>query len=188
MFAMRARKLFLKFLAIMIPVFLLCTAAGLAALSRYALRGNVEEVTARVGNHAARVAVTLGRYQPEEAGSSLAYDLMGSLMADQAVVCVQWTPGAGSAAPVYTVARVGGCGASSDDPARVQRMTLPSGKSDAKLTVKFETSEIEQAARRYFSYSALILFIAAAGALLAAGAGFHQFVGKPLRRLTNRHP
>ena len=150
MLEMRAKKLFLKFLAIMIPVFLVFTAAGLAGLSRYALRGNVEEVTARVGNHAARVAATLGRHQPDSGNGNLVYDLMGSLMADQAVICVQWAA-PGTSSPAFTVPRVGGCGIGADDPARIQSMTVPSGRAGATLTVRFATAEIEQAARRYFA-------------------------------------
>ena len=166
-----AGRLFLKFLAFLIPVFLLLSAAGLSAMTRYQFRHGLDDLTARIGNHAARIATALGRYEPEGLGA-FGDDLTGSLLADNAVGCAEVR--FGNAAP-----RMIGC-LNSD---AAQQLDLPFGNAGGVLTVRFSTAEIESASQRNFIFATGAMFIGLLAAILAGAFGFRQVIGVPLSRL-----
>ncbi len=159
-----AGRLFLKFLAFLIPVFLLLSAAGLSAMTRYQFRHGLDDLTARIGNHAARIATALGRYEPEGLGA-FGDDLTGSLLADNAVGCAEVR--FGNAAP-----RMIGC-LNSD---AAQQLDLPFGNAGGVLTVRFSTAEIESASQRNFIFATGAMFIGLLAAILAGAFGFRQVI------------
>lgn len=166
-----------RFLGLQVPIFLICAAAGLALLNRHDEKGQIQALTARVGNRAAHVADALTRHDPlGKAG--LAQDLLSPLSNDPAVVCVEFRPN-----PIGPIraALPPGLGCTGAPPG--EEITLPVAELDSPLTLRFSVREVEDAARARF---ALTLAILLAAFLIAAGSaaiGFWHIVARPLTRL-----
>ena len=174
-----SRKLFLKFLAWMLPVFLALTAAGLYLATDSISRTDMDSLTARVGNHAGRIAVALGRHDVVKL-QQFGHDLLGGLLADPAIACAELRQ-SGQSKPTLTAPRRIGC----HDAAGMEKLVLPSGWKGAKLIVYFSTDEVKKAAASYRFAMLLTLAVGLAFAIIAGAFGFRQTVGRPLLQLRN---
>lgn len=167
-----------KFLLSVVPVFVLASGAGLSWLAEHGARRHLDELTARVGNHAAQVAAVVGRPGVLE-DEATASRVLATLLADRAVQCAELTVAGPDARRLLAPRGVGCLG---QDPGERLELSV-AAPSHAALAVRFSTRELVEAraARREFS-----LLVVALGFVLAVGssaAGFHWTVGAPLRRL-----
>lgn len=80
--------LFLKFLLVLVPVFLVLSAVGALLVQREDSRARELEVASRVGNLSARVAAALDRHDAD-GRAGLAQDLLAPLANDVAIRCVE---------------------------------------------------------------------------------------------------
>lgn len=171
-----AGKLFLKFLAYLIPLFLLLCSVGLAMLASYETRNNTSELTARIGNHAARIATALGRYEPEQLGS-FGEDLTASLLADPSVACAEVR--FNNETPRIRAPRMVGC----LNAEASQQIDLPFGAAGGVLTVRFTARELDARSRQTIFFAAFALAGSLFAAMFAGAVGFRQVIGLPLSRL-----
>ena len=172
------RSLQVKFILTVIPLFVLASAVGLSWLAEHDMRKNLEELAARVGNHAAHVAAVVGRPGVLE-NEAIASRVLATLLADGAVQCAEVE--VAQPAPRRVLAPRG-IGCLGQEPGERLELAL-GGLEHATLVVRFSTREIDEArtTRREFS-----LLVTALGFALAVGCsaiGFHWTVGVPLRRL-----
>lgn len=174
-----SRKLFLKFLAWTLPVFMVLTSIGLFLATDFVSRTDMDSLTARVGNHAGRIAIALGRHDAEKL-EAFGHDLLGSLLAEPAVASAELRR-SGQSSPLLTAPRHFGC----KNVAQAQVLELPSGRNGNRLTVYFTTDEVHAAARQYRLALLATLGMALLGASLAGAFGFRQSVGKPLTLLAD---
>ena len=171
-----AGRLFLKFIAFLIPVFLLLSAVGLMGLTRLQLRDDIDQLSARVGNHAARIAAALGKHDLA-ALNVFGEDLISGLLADKAVACAEVR--IGDAAPRIRAPKMVGC-LNSDG---TQQLDLPFGAENGTLTVRFSLKEVEQASARNLLFAILAMLAGLVAATIAGAIGFRQVIGKPLAYL-----
>ena len=174
----RPRRLLLKFLLILAPVFVLATIPGVWVMVDRELRENQELLAARVGNNAARVALALERHF--DAGiDGPARDLIGLLAVDRAFLCAELIDPSGGR--VFLAHPRGlPCGSRRDG----QILKIPVGE-DGNLTlcVRYTDAELKEARFRQFSIAMFIVAVAFVVALLSSAIGFSLIVGRPLGQL-----
>ena len=85
MFEAFRRRLVAKFLAWLMPTFLVASAGALYFIAERDLRQEIDFITARVGNHAGRVAAALAR-ENVAGDPAIAADLVASLKIGRAHV------------------------------------------------------------------------------------------------------
>jgi signal transduction histidine kinase len=171
----RPRRLLLKFLLILAPVFVLATLPGVWVMVDRELRQDQELLAARVGNHAARVALALERHFV--AGhEAAARDFLGLLAVDRAFVCAELVGRAGGDA-LLTHPRGLPCTGRADG----QLLKIAVGEDgDLTLCVRYTDAELKEARFRQLSIAMVIVAVAFVVALLASAVGFRLIVGRPL--------
>jgi methyl-accepting chemotaxis protein len=174
--AVATRILFLKFLAWMVPVFLLLTGAGLYVATDFLQGKDMDNLTARVGNHSGRIAAALGRHQGEKL-ALIGNDLLGSLLADPAIACAELRAD-GKPAPLLSAPRFIGCKGGHE----LHMLALPAGLG-RRLAVYFSTREVTQAAASNRFWMLVVLLSGMGVACVAGAFGFRQTVGRPLSDL-----
>ena len=174
----RPRRLLLKFLLILAPVFVLATIPGVWIMVDRELREDQELLAARVGNNAARVALALERHY-EAGADGPARDLIGLLAVDRAFLCAELIDPAGGR--VYlTHPRGLACGGRSDG----QILKIAVGEEGRlALCVRYTDAELRDARFRQFSIAMFIVAVAFVVALLSSAIGFSLIVGRPLGQL-----
>ncbi|MEZ5826828.1 MAG: EAL domain-containing protein, partial [Geminicoccaceae bacterium] len=176
-----AAGLFLKLALLLVPAFSLPAAAGLYWLAAIDIKAEHDRLTARIGNAAARVASAIENHLYDGHTldeTDLPKALIGTLMSDQAVRCVELV--------------------GLDD--RELHLTAPSGigctgqvieasveipiyaDEEYGLLVHLSLAEIHEAQHSRREFSLFMLLGGLAIALLAAWAGFRMIVGRPLAR------
>ena len=178
MLRLSAGKLFLKFLAYMAPVFLALAALGLHGVTRYAVRGESDLLAARVGNHGARMAAALGRFDAGRLADA-GPDLMGSLMADPAIGCAEYRA-AEKSAPDLAVPALAGCAGQGGG---LIKLDIAGDAPGQLLTIYYSSEEVDSAARNYLILGGLVGLAGLLAALIAGGIGFQRTIGAPLSRL-----
>jgi PAS domain S-box-containing protein len=172
------RSLSAKFLFVLVPVFLVVAAIGFAFLSQFDHRADAEMLAARVGNHAARVAGAIAR-QSAQINPPLAQDLIASLAADRAVLCVEIRK-TGSDRLVAAMPPVIGC----KNVAAGHRLSLPVGDDNTfGLSAVFSEAEVSAAADGRRTLMLLLLAVAFAVSTISAVIAFRWIVARPLARL-----
>jgi methyl-accepting chemotaxis protein len=171
-----AGKLFLKFLAFSLPIFLVLCAAGLTLFSRYETRTMANELSARIASRAEQVSTALGRYDPVQLGT-LGQDLTNSLLGDGAVACAEVR--INNDAPVVRAPTSSGC----DNMQAPHRVDMPIGQTGGVLTVRFSTRQIEALATQNMWFAIFALMGGFVAAVIAGAIGFRQVIGVPLNRL-----
>ena len=172
------RSLQAKFLLCVVPLFVLASTVGLSWLAEYDMRRNLDNLAARVGNHAAYVASALDR--PDVVvDDAIASRVLATLLADGAVQCAELDVGRPGFRRILAPRGVGCLGQQPGEQLELAFDRL----ENARLVVRFSTQEIKDArtARREFS-----LLVTSLGFVLAVGCsavGFHWAVSVPLRRL-----
>ena len=171
-----SRSVFLKFLGLQAPVFLLVLAVGLHMLASYRIQRGQEEMGARIGSSAGRVAGLISRLDLDsEAGH--ANQLVSLLMSDRGIACVELYAD-GKPDPRVSAPRLVGC-----KGAAASQFTMIPVEGAFELRVGLSTSEIDQIRNEARDFN---LLIAAASLLLssiAAGFAFRAVILKPLKRL-----
>jgi len=170
--------LFLKFLTIIVPVFLVLSALGMWAMTSHDLKKERGNLAARVGNLAARAAGAISRNKTVTARSH-AQDMLSALAADRAISCVE-LKSKRDGSVLNRLPPAQGCKGVRDG----QSLVLPSSDDGSvMLHIVFNEKEITNASRLRWNISLLAVLSAFVIALLSAAIGFQLIVGRRLNRL-----
>jgi diguanylate cyclase (GGDEF)-like protein len=174
---MRA-SVYTKFLLYSVPLFVILSASGLFLFAEYATRNSLDELTARIGSHAGRVAGLISRTQIE-AGRGGAPDLISTLLSDRAVQCAEIRLSSGGAAVIAAPRGVGCLGQES-----AHKLELPLVEPrGATLVVRFTTAEVDEERRARREFTFLVIAFGFVLAIATTALGFRQAVGRPLASL-----
>ena len=172
------RGLFVKFLVVMVPVFLLLAIPGISLIIEHELREERQNLAARVGIQAARIAILLGR-QGSSSIAPFAQDILKILAADPAFRCAEYRPRDPNAL-IFMVPMLLGCSKFSG----TEQLTIPIGDPPvADLLVRFSDDEIRQVELKQQYLTLVLVGVGFLFSILAASLGFRLIVGKPLRQL-----
>ena len=178
------RGLLVKFLWVMVPLFLALSVPGIGALVDHQRRDTEEALAARIGNQAARVAAAFGRHRAT-ANPSLAQDLLEPLAADRAFLCAEVRSRA-TGRRLAAAPRQQGCSKLSESQTAEMRLSLPIGDDGAAtLIVRFTSLEVVKANAQHRSLWLSVVGLSFLIAILAAAIGFRIIVGRPLGQLLN---
>src|SRR5258708_404425 len=173
----RSRSLLVKFLLILVPVFLCLAVPGIGYLVHLQLRMDQDALARRIGSQAARAAGALARHDPRS-DRVLAQDLLAPLAADRALFCAELRDADGALLAALPPAH--GC----VDREGVGELVLPvRGAETGSLLVRFTAIELREAQRLEAALAISVVTVAFLCALLAATIGFRLIVGTPLRLL-----
>jgi diguanylate cyclase (GGDEF)-like protein len=147
-------------------------------LDRYKLTELRNELSARVGAYAARVAATVDDLDWQN-DQPVIRRVVDTLLADRAIECAEIGVAGDSVKPIVLPTGVG-CQGVKD----LRRFDIPLiGRAGATLSVGFTTAEIAQFRHEANSFAALIALFSGALSLAASLIGFRRIVGKPVERL-----
>ena len=172
------RGLTLKFLLVVVPVFLALSIPGLTILVAHELRQEHDGLATRIGAVSARAATLLDRHNGIQ-DHRLAQDVLASLAIDRAIVCAElWLAGKSTAfakVPAYK-----GCKGQTE----AQGLKIQVGaRGPAHLVVKFSDAELTKAETKQQTLTLLVVGLSFLFAILAAAIGFRLIVGRPLGQL-----
>jgi PAS domain S-box-containing protein len=178
-----AHRLFAKLVLVLVPAFVLPASIGLWWLAALDIEAEHNRLTSRIGNATARVAHAVARQLERDVDSvatrTTVQELLGTLLSDQAVVCVELIRGSEADPLALAPARIGCLGQVIDIDIEV---ALP-GRTSDRLIVYLSTDEIRAARRSRRELSFVMLLGGLAIALLASWVGFQSIVGRPLGTL-----
>ena len=167
-----------KFLLVVVPLFLLLSVPGLYFLVGMELRDDQDNLAARMGNKAARIASLLERHGGLE-NQSLAQGSLATLADDQAFLCAELTIEGLADTFAAMPAHIGCAG----QPEKLF-LDVPLGDArNANLHLRFTDSELAVAATKQRNLTQLVVAVSFLFAVLAAVAGFRLIVNRPLSRL-----
>ena len=171
------RRLFGKFMLLLLPIFAAATAAGLILVSQFFMRDEQNLLNARIGNLSARVSSIIATQSPANDPKALE-SYLGILMADPAVRCVELTAPTGErlAANPHRI----GC----KGQERYEKLNLRQpDSSGALLTIRYSSDELAtiRGDKQLFTQLALLVGVLVAG--LASWIGFRVFIGRPVGTL-----
>lgn len=172
------KRLSVKFLIVLVPVFLIISLIGLVALSQYDQRKDSDALASRIGNQVVRLAGAYARHDAWK-DKALARDLIAALASDRAVLCVEirdsGTGDLSAAMPANLGCRTVDSG---------HRLAIPiEGARPAILTTIFSDEEITAAADARRALVLLLISIAFFVSVITAAISFRLIVGRPLKRL-----
>ncbi len=171
-------SIYLKFLGIQVPVFLLSLALALHIVSGRLVRDAEAELAARVGALVSRtgglVADTDVAIEADAANRQLAL-----LLTDRAIRCAELTGGGVPERAVAAPRRIGCTGAGHDQTVSVSIQN----DEGPVLNVGFSTDEITEVRRSVRTYGGLLGLLGMMLAALAASISFRTVVGEPIGRL-----
>ena len=173
-----SRGLIQKFLLVFVPAFVLLASVGFWQLLEFDSRTARAELTARIGNQAARASMALSRHGALTF-APLARDLLAPLTVDRAVACTSLQrTGADGLPGAISI------GLECSQPETGHAITLPiNDGSGTELVVQFSDAEIlaQHEMRRNLLLS--VLFFAFVSAVLSATLGFRLVVQRRLDTL-----
>ena len=173
--------LFAKLLLLLVPAFTLPAAAGLWWLASADIKAGHDRLTARIGNAAARVAGAIENHLLDGYGigeTGLAEALIGTLMSDQAVRCVEIV---GHDDREIRLAAPPGIGCRGQVIETVVEIPILADE-EHDLLVHLSLAEIREARRSRRELSMIMLLGGLAIAIAATWVGFRLIVGRPLAR------
>ncbi len=178
-----ANRLFTKLALLLVPGFVIPASIGLWSMAAFDMEAAHNRLTSRIGNAAARVVAATGRLRDAGIGESamrgVVQELLGALMADQAVRCAELFSGRTGESLSLVPPRIGCTGESID-----VSIEMPlDGPDDDRLVVHLSTAEIVQARQSRRELALLMLVGGLAIALGACWVGFRLIVGRPLDSL-----
>jgi PAS domain S-box-containing protein len=173
-----ASLLFGKFLMVLVPVFLLTSAAGLSFISERLAQDTHNELSARIGAQSAHVAAALGRVgQLRENIAS--QDLISTLLFDEAILCAEVKPHADALAVLVAPKGLGCVGQEA-----AERFALPLGfDGENMLHVRFTTAEVDATRQSHREFTLLVMVFGLLISISASYIGFRRIVGRPLKAL-----
>lgn len=172
-----ARRLFGKFLLVLVPIYLVCSTLGLSYIGQRAISDDEVALTSRVADRAAFIANRLASRQADLGPT--ASEIVETLLSDPAIACVE-VIGPTSPAPLITAPSGSGCGGIATDA----RAEVPIGADGGRtLVAHYRTDEIAplRDVRRMRAAIAVVL-----GLVVAIGANYLAFrllVGRRLDTL-----
>lgn len=170
--------LFTKYLAVLVPVFLLLAVPGLTAIVFFELRTHSETLSSRMGNQAARASAAFVRHGAQS-DPSLARDLLAPLAADRAFLCAEIRRQGQSGFLAAIPAKIGCLKQNSEN--RLDMEIDDDGQYS--LTVLFSDAEIAEAAKLRQTLTILVVVFAFFFATVAAALCFRQIVTRPLHKM-----
>lgn len=174
--------LYLKLSSILIPSFAGIAAIGLYFLTERLVSDASDELGARVGNAAARVANGVERLAEKDHASGVplqqAGHLLNVLMADPAVACVEIR--ALDGATVVAAPKGLECAAQRHDATLSLSIYFP---DDMDLVVRYTLDELDYVRVKQHRVAGFILAAGLVVALLTNWLSFRVIIGRPLRRL-----
>ncbi len=182
--AVRGTRLFAKLVLVIVPCFLAASSTGLFRLAEFDLQQGRDSLATRIGNATARVASALERSGMAHVGDAvwleeLPQELLSTLLADQAIRCVELKSGENGETRLSAPFGLGCVGQVFD-----QSLDLPvSIDGDHILLVHFSTEELEAARRSRREFSILTLAAGLLITVLSSWFAFALIVGRPLGQL-----
>ena len=173
-----ACRLFGKFLLILIPVFLLTSAAGLSFISERLAQDTHNELSARIGARSAHVAASLSRNG--QLGESIAsQDLISTLLFDEAILCAEVKSHKDAPAVLVAPQSLGCVGQEA-----AAQFAIPLGlDGENMLYVRFTTPRSTPTRQSHREFSMLVMVFGLLISIVASFIGFRSIIGKPLKRL-----
>ncbi len=172
------RSLSVKFLVVVVPIFLALSIPGLTLLVKNELRQEHDGLATRIGAAAARAATLLDHHDGIQ-NRRLAQDILGSLAVDRAFLCAELRIVDTAKALVQVPAHMGCAG-----QAEGADLIIPVGASGrARLVIKFSDAELVYAKTKRQTLTLLVVGLSFLFAILAAAVGFRLIVGRPLGQL-----
>ncbi len=178
-----ANWLFAKLALLLVPGFVIPASIGLWSLAALDMEAAHDRLTSRIGNAAGRVAAATRRIRDTGIGETAMRDaeqeLLGTLLADQAVRCAELFSGRTRDRLSLVPPRIGCTGEAID-----VSIELPlDGPDDDRVVVHLSTAEIALARQSRRELALIMLVGGLAIALGACWIGFHLIVGRPLESL-----
>ncbi len=167
-----------RFLLCIVPMFLLASGVGFLLELDFDKRGSIDQLGARIGNQAGRIAATLARHHSVQ-NQPLAQDLIATLSSDRAVMCVELRTSQGNALIASMPPKVG-CSARNGE----HQLLLPvASEPPSKLRIGFSSQEVDvenlHHSNTMISAIILVLLVLVASTVLA----FRFIVSNRLTRL-----
>lgn len=176
------RRLYIKFLLVLVPLFLVFEVPGQYLLIRYEARDDSEALAARIGSQAARVAGAITRHVSRfdvQFDVALARDFLSTLAVDPAFLCAEVHAATPDRVLVAAPQQIGCTGQETG-----LRLELPIGTDNAQsLVVRFTDAEIHTHQQLRQTLVMLVIALGALVAAVAASFGFHLVVSRPLGRM-----
>lgn len=177
--------LYAKLAAVLVPSFLLVSAAGLSWISADRMQAAREQMALRIGNAQARVGAALERYSDRAVGpvdwsKPIVMELLNSLLSNPSVSCVELRAADVQTGTLATVPQGLGCTDQPiDDVSVIDLYTEP----PTLLRVMYHEQELIEARASQREFSTLILVGGMVVALLTSWLAFRYVVGRPLQKL-----
>jgi diguanylate cyclase (GGDEF)-like protein len=172
------RSIFLKFFAVLVPIFMLAIGAGLHLISEHRLRSLHEQLAVRVGTQVALVAglVADARIASEPEAASRYVRL---LMSDRAIACVELRE---RGKPNLRIAVPRNVGCRVFDATQELSVPIPGSPGD-ELHVRISSEELAEARRDSRDFALAVMLGALLAAVAAGAVAFRYVVTRPLARL-----
>lgn len=184
----RTLGLYLRIAIILVPSFLIVSAAGLSVISHDRVRDARESMALKIGNAQARVGAALERYSdrsdwPVDWSRPLVGELLNTLLSNPAVTCAFLITDDEARRNLATVPAGLGCtGRRVDAQSEIDLYTEP----PTLLVVRYHEAELDAARRAQREFSTLILGGGLAVAMMTSWLAFRIVVGRPLRVLLSQ--
>ena len=171
------RRLFGKFLLLLVPAFTSVTAIGLLFVSQFFMRDEQNQLNARVGNLVARVSSIVDKDSAGKTPKQIE-TYLGILMADQAIMCAELVDGAGK----IVAATPHHIGCKGQDAFEFMSMRMQ-GKTAGELHIRYSKDEAAVIRKEKRLFTELALIIGLLVAVMASWLGFRVIVGRPVGSL-----
>ena len=171
------KRLFGKFMLVLLPVFTVSTTIGLLLISQYFVRDEQNLQNARLGNLVARVGYLISK-EPNYSDQKLIESYLGILMADQAIRCVELLE-KNELTQAVVPHRIGCKG---QELFNFMSWRMP-GKDSLQIRVRYTNEGLAVIRHDKRLFMELSLVIGVFFAVIASWLGFRNIVGRPLRSL-----
>jgi diguanylate cyclase (GGDEF)-like protein len=171
-------SIFAKSIICLTAIFTASSIFSVLILDRYKLTELKNELSARVGAYAARVAATVDDLDWQK-DKPVIRRVVDTLLADRAIECAEIGVPGDSPEAIVVPTGVGCQGVKG-----LKRFEIPLvGPEGATLSVGFSTGEIAQFRHEANTFAALIACFSCVLSLAASLIGFRKIIGKPVERL-----
>lgn len=171
-------RLVIKFLLVMLPVFILLTTVGLSHFTDKNTRDARDRLNARLGSQIAMMAASLEQ-NLQTGGANSSQQMLNMLLTDRAIDCAELTKISTGSITLKSPQNLGCRGA---DPKH--QIKIPVGENSRHvLKIFYNDNEVIAVARAQQELSNLAILAGIAVAIIASAFGFGVIVGRPLQTL-----
>ena len=171
-------KLAIKYLMVMLPLFLACMSAGLFYISKHNAQSANDELNARLGMQTASMASTIEQLLVSS-DLKTSQKMLNKLLSDRAVDCAEVIDRRNLSRSIKSPQ---GLGCRGIDDANVVDIAM-SEEIGATLHVRYNTNEVAAVVRAQRDFTLLALLASLVIAIAASAVGFELMIGRPLRHL-----